>query len=207
MNNPKPNAKTNNRKLIVRIVVVALVGVFLGVQFYAVNSARLVGDAMPMPLGFGVSVVLSGSMEPELSVNDLIVVTPKDEYTVDDVVVYQVRGTLIVHRIIEITEDGVITQGDANNAPDDPIKMKDIKGEVAFSVPFLGTVVQFTKTPVGIVIVLAAALLLMELSFSRDKKKDDDTLEQLKEEIRRIKSESSNNDDSVNNDDNSDTTS
>lgn len=191
-NNPKIDTKKRN--LIIRVLVIALVGVVLGVQFYLVNSASLVGDSMPMPFGLGMSVVLSGSMEPELSVNDLIIVTPRDEYSVGDVVVYQTHGSLIVHRIIEITEDSVITQGDANNAPDDPIKTEDIKGVVAFCVPFFGTVVQFVKTPLGIVIVLAAALLLMELSFRREKKKDDDSLEQIKQELRRIKGETSQND-------------
>lgn len=185
--------KTNARKLVLRIVILSLVGALIGFQFYLLNAEKLVGDAMPMPFGVGMSVVLSGSMEPELSVDDLIVVKEHEQYGVNDVVVFLSQGSLVVHRIIEITEDGIITKGDANNTPDDPISPESIKGKVVYALPFVGKAVNFIKSPIGIIVVLSLAIFLMELSFRREKQKDSDDIEKIKEEIRRLQAQNNQN--------------
>ena len=181
--------KTSKKRLIIRIIVMILAGTFLGLRIYSWNASGVGGDEMPMPLGFGASVVLTGSMEPELSANDLIFVTEQDSYSVGDVVVYQSYGSLIVHRIIEINGEEVITQGDANNTPDQPIKLSDIKGEVAWKISYVGVVLNFIKSPLGVVIILAAAFLLMELSYRKEKRDSYSELDDIKAEIRRLQSE------------------
>ncbi len=181
--------KTNKKRLILRIVIIVLAGAFLGVQLYSWNARSLGGDKMPMPLGFATSVVLSGSMEPELSVNDMIVVTPQDSYQVGDVVVYQSYGTLIVHRIISIDGESVITQGDANTTPDQPIKLSDIKGEVVTSIPYVGLILSFVRSPLGIILILGTAFILMERSFRKEKEESMEELDQIKEEIRRLQAQ------------------
>ena len=181
--------KTNKKRLILRIVIIVLAGAFLGVQLYSWNARSLGGDKMPMPLGFATSVVLSGSMEPELSVNDMIVVTPQDSYQVGDVVVYQSYGTLIVHRIISIDGESVITQGDANTKPDQPIKLSDIKGEVVTSIPYVGLILSFVRSPLGIILILGTAFILMERSFRKEKEESMEELDQIKEEIRRLQAQ------------------
>ena len=189
----KPTKQT--KRLILRIIVMVIAGIFLGTQIYSWNAKSLGGDAMPMPLGFGVSIVLTGSMEPELSANDLIFVRQMDSYECRDVVVFQSYGSLIVHRIIDIDGETVITQGDANDTADDPIKLEEIKGEVVGRIPYVGAVLRFLKTPIGIILVLGAALLLLELSFKKEKKESEQDLEPIKEEIRRLLAEQKQNSD------------
>lgn len=164
-------------------------GAFFGVQMYTWNAQRLGGDAMPMPLGIGASVVLSGSMEPELRVNDLILVQKRDDYQTGDVVVYQSYGSLIVHRIIAVTEEEVVTQGDANPVADPPIERRAIKGVVVGRVPFVGQILNFLKTPVGVILIIGAAILLLELSFRKEKQEADKDLDRIKDEIRRLRAE------------------
>lgn len=176
-------------KTIIRIVILTLIAGLIGVSVYEVNAQRLSGNAMPMPLGFGLTVVLSGSMESELSVNDLLVVVESDDYAVDDIVVYQTGRTAVVHRIISIEGDEIITKGDANNTADDPITLSNIKGKVIFSIPFLGYIVNLIKTPIGTIILLALAFLLLEGSFKKDKKKDKEELDAIKAEIEKLKNE------------------
>lgn len=178
--------KTNTKRLILRIVIIALAGAFLGIQLYSWNARSLGGNKMPMPLGFATSVVLSGSMEPELQVNDMIIVIARDSYEVGDVVVYQSYGTLIVHRIISIDGESVVTQGDANQTADPAIKLSDIKGEVVASLPYVGLILTFIRSPLGIILILGAAFFLMERSFRKEKRESMDELEQIKEEIRRL---------------------
>lgn len=181
--------KTNKKRLILRIVIIVLAGTFLGVQLYSWNARSLGGDKMPMPLGFATSVVLSGSMEPELQVNDMIIVTARDSYGVGDVVVYQSYGTLIVHRIISIDGESVITQGDANQTPDPAIKLSDIKGEVVAAVPYVGLILSFIRSPLGIILILGTAFILMERSFRKEKQESMDELDEIKAEIRRLQAQ------------------
>lgn len=174
---------------IIRVMLIAFIAVIIGLKLYSWNAETLVGNAMPMPFGYGSAVVLSGSMEPELSVNDLIIVQQKDSYDIGDVVVYQNGYDLIVHRIIDINDETVTTMGDANNIADEPISRKNIKGSVIASIPFVGVIVNFLKSTVGIIIMIVAAFLLIEMSFHQKKKRDYKDIEAIKAEIRRLKEE------------------
>ena len=181
--------KKNKKRWILRIGVIVLAGVVLGIQLYSWNASSLGGDKMPMPLGFATSVVLSGSMEPELSVDDMIIVVSRESYEVGDVVVFQSYGTLIVHRIISIDGETVVTQGDANPTPDAPIKLKDIKGEVVYSIPYVGLVLSFIRSPIGVILILGSAFFLMERSFRKEKEESMEELDLIKEEIRRLQAQ------------------
>lgn len=176
-------------KMILRIVALSLVAVFLGFNIYLWNAQSLTGNAMPMPFGFGAAIVLSGSMEPALSVDDLIIVREVEQYRVGDVVVFQSGSSLVVHRIIRLEGDMVATQGDANNAPDDEMDISVIKGIVVGRVKNAGGVVRLMKSPLVSISLVAGAVFLMERSYRKEKEQGDEELDKLKEEIRRLKAE------------------
>ena len=169
-------------------VLLGLVGAVLGMYVYLWNASQLAGNRMPMPFGWGFSVVLSGSMEPELSVYDLIAVRPAEDYAVGDVVVYQSRGELIVHRLVELRGDEAVTKGDANPSPDPPISTSQIKGRVVGSVPGVGAVVQALKTPVGFLAVLLAAVLLLWLPARKARRDAGAERARILSEIARLRS-------------------
>lgn len=176
-------------KAILRILVMIVAGVVVGVNFYSWNAKSLMGNSLPMPFGWGAAVVLSGSMEPTIHIDDLIIVVEQEDYKENDVVVYQSGTMLVVHRIIELQPDTVITRGDANNAPDAPIRKEMIKGKVVLCIPAAGSMIRLLKSPVATVVLVGGALLLSELTLRKEKKKDEDELEQIKAEIRRLKAE------------------
>ncbi len=183
----KEKKKKNGKRLFFRILIIVVLALFIGATAYSVNARRLVRNSTPMPFGWGASVVLSGSMEPTLSVNDLVILRATGDYKVGDVVVYQSGASRVIHRIIRIDGESVVTQGDANNTADEPILMKDIKGEMMGKVPFVGAVIRFLQTPIGIILVVVGLILLINLSWKREKKEDDGELDEIKEEIRRLK--------------------
>ena len=74
---------------LIRYIILGLIAVGIGVNVFLLNATRLTGNAVPMPFGFGMSVVLSGSMEPALSVGDLLIVREQEAYEIGDIVVYQ----------------------------------------------------------------------------------------------------------------------
>ena len=174
-------------KAIMRIVLLVIAGAVMGVNLYSWNAKSLMGNSLPMPFGCGVAVVLSGSMEPTIRIDDLIIVTEQEDYRENDIVAYQ--SMVVVHRIIAVEPDTVITQGDANNAPDAPIRKEMIKGKVVHWIPGAGRIARLLKSPVATVILVGGALLLSELTLRKEKKKDEDELEQIKAEIRRLKAE------------------
>lgn len=174
-------------KVTVRIALLVTVAAIIGINVYSINATRLAGDSVPMPFGVGAAVVLSGSMEPELSVGDLLLVVEREDYSVGEVVVYQDGSSAVTHRIISIDEEHAVTRGDANNAEDEPISPKAIKGEVVAAIPLVGYAVNAIKTPVGTLCILALAVLLLERSFHSEKKKDEQELEAIRAEIERLK--------------------
>jgi signal peptidase len=172
-----------------RTLLLALISLTLGVNVYLWNAKRLVGNALPTPFGYGVSVVLSGSMEPTLSVHDLVLIRETPAVKAGDVVVYQSENELIIHRVISVGEDTLITQGDANSSADEPISHGAVKGVLVASVPHVGILVLALKNPVVVILLLAAAFLLMELSYRKEKRSDDRELEEIKAEIHRLQRE------------------
>ena len=186
MSKAKSKAKWKN---ILRRLVLIVCGTALGVNVYMTNARSLVGNQLPMPFGFGAAIVLSGSMEPTFSKGDLIVVKETDVVAVDDIVVYQDGGSLVVHRVIDMADGYLTTQGDANNAADDPIERSAVKGTVLFWIPHGGDVVSLIKSPVGTICIIAAAIALVEVPHLKEKQKDDEERQKIIDEIRRLKDE------------------
>lgn len=172
-----------------RCCLLLTAGTVLGLNIYLFNANYIAGNSMPMPFGYGAAVVLSGSMEPTLSVNDLIFVKEEERYEPGDVVVYQDQQALIVHRLISIEGDRITTQGDANNAADPSADRASIKGRVIGSVPAIGGFLRMLRTPAGMLCLLAAAVFLLERSYWEERRKDNEKMEQIKREIRQLKAE------------------
>ena len=66
-------------------------------------------------------VVPTGSMEPNIHVGSLAFVNTKAEYEEiekGDIIVYNNGVRLIIHRAVDIDEEGITTQGDSNERPD-----------------------------------------------------------------------------------------
>ena len=175
-------------KSTMRIILLVFAALTVGLNIYTVNALRIGGNAVPMPFGVGAAVVLSGSMEPELSVGDLLIVLDSSSYEIGDVVVYQDGNIAVTHRIVRFSnEEEIVTQGDANNTEDDPISAEAIKGEVVAVIPFVGYIINAIKTPIVTICILALAVFLLERSFRAEKQTDNEKLDSIKAEIERLK--------------------
>lgn len=187
MRTEKDTKKGKTSRIIFRIILIVLLSVFVGGSLYSLNARRVFHNAMPMPFGVGASVVLSGSMEPTLSVNDLVFVVADDSVSVGDVIVYQSGDSLVIHRVTDIGDGYVVTRGDANNADDDAVSVEAVKGRMAFAIPFVGILIRLIQTVPGTLVMIALAVLLMNLSWKKEREEDNRELDEIKEEIRRLK--------------------
>ena len=88
------------------------------------------------------TVILTGSMEPSLYPGDIAIMRKvKPENIKDgDVIQYFRRNIFIIHRVIDIDEDGEFqTKGDNNSAPDSElIGVGQVRGKMIGTVPKLG---------------------------------------------------------------------
>ncbi len=128
-------------------------------------------------------VVSSGSMEPVLQINDVLIVRDGgswDNLKVGEIIVFnrpEGGDRVIVHRIVEISEDSdgdrtIKTKGDANPSSipgtDSPIREDDYIGRVVYVVPGIGVVTKIISPPVNYIII---AIILAILFFNRLGKK------------------------------------
>jgi signal peptidase len=150
------------------IIIIAVL--ISGLNLYSWNAKSLIGNRMPMLFGMGAAVVLSGSMEPVISVNDLVFIRNSKKYEIGEIVVYQSGRELIIHRIVAIDGDMITTKGDANVAADEPIDNSLIKGKLIADMPWIGIVVRGLKTPAVVFGLSGIAVFLMELSFWKEEK-------------------------------------
>ena len=177
--------------MILRWVLIAIISIAVGFSAYSWNAKSLANDALPMPLGVGVAVVLSGSMEPELSIDDVIFVVAARDYEIGDTVVFQNGSSLTVHKIIAKDGDVVTTQGTANNTPDDPIEIKYIKGKVLFSIDGLGKMVYVIRSPLVTLGIIVIAVILLIMSYQKERDEEQKSLDDIRQEIEQLKSETS----------------
>ncbi|MBR6968379.1 MAG: signal peptidase I [Ruminococcus sp.] len=126
-------------------------------------------------------VVVSGSMEPAIHVGSVCVInqhSPYDSIEKGDIIAFRAgSGVLVTHRAAGITEEGIVTKGDANNAEDlSPVTKENYIGRTIFSVPKLGYAVRSVRTKGGLISAAAglAAFVLIGLALpdkKREKKK------------------------------------
>jgi hypothetical protein len=102
-------------------------------------------------------------------------------------VVYQSGSSLVIHRIVRVEDEYVVTKGDANNTEDDPVSLSAVKGRMAFAIPFLGLPVRLLQSTLGSVLVIVLIAALVSLSWRKERAEDDKKLDDIKEEIRRLK--------------------
>lgn len=126
---------------------------------------------VPMIGGYKELVVLSGSMEPTISVGSLVYVKQVDpsQLKVGDVCTYYLENgeTFVTHRVISTNPEAktLVTQGDANQAPDGDIDFEQVYGKVGFHLPYIGYMVTNVKTPVGIMSICGVLMLVIILNF------------------------------------------
>lgn len=155
---------------IVLCVVVVVAAVLLVFSIFSGNGRTLPGGYRPL-------TVLSGSMEPTLPVGSVVISKAVDPATIEtgDIVTFAQTGDLtgrtspfVTHRVTEVVsgDSGLsfLTKGDANNSADmDPVLAERVVGKVTLTLPYLGYVTRFVRSPLGLIlmIVLPAAILIV----------------------------------------------
>ena len=137
-------------------IVVPILFIILSLNIMTTKSDKLFEI-----IGYRSYTVLSGSMEPKFYPGDIVITKHKNktDIKINDIVTYRDNdGVIITHRIIEEIPEGYITKGDNNNVEDvDILTKENIIGEVKFSIPKIGYVMNFLSNPM----VIAAEMIIL----------------------------------------------
>ena len=120
-------------------------------------------------------IVLSGSMEPVLPVGSLVIADCSDtQVQSGDIAVFSKEGQTVTHRIIDITDNGYVTKGDANKDYDAGIvAQQEILGTVILCIPYLGYGLMWLQEYRILVIGVILLLIFLILLFPKSEKKKD----------------------------------
>ena len=154
-------------------IFLLLVGIALLIYYLDIKIRASKGDFTPSK--FNGYVVLTGSMEPNIMTND-VVITKKVEGSklkIGDVITFKSSdarfyGAVITHRIIEIYQEPATTkysyktQGDNNNVADSALVYDDnIFGKVILRIPKLGYIQYFLARQGGWIFVILIPCLIV----------------------------------------------
>ena len=169
-------------KILSKLMLVICALLILFTVVFATNN--------PISNKYKLLIVMSGSMEPVIDTKDVILIEKEDQYKIGDVITFAVSETKsYTHRIVEETEEGFVTKGDANNANDSGVVIQEnIVGKYLFSIPLIGTVILAIKQiPVGYImlfILLAVGLIVFYGVYAllTRNEEDDDEVETSKKD-------------------------
>ena len=179
----------NITKNIINILCVILF-IILALVIYAKLRVSFSNDVHANYFGVRIFEVASGSMEPTLNINDVLLVKVNvDDLQKDDIIAYKSENSIITHRIVMINDNDLIVKGDANNTVDSPIKKDQVIGKVIKVFPHLGIWKKILTEP-KILILIFITLLLFDGALSYNGKDKKNSKEEIKkEEVKEIKEE------------------
>jgi len=153
-------------------LITALLAIILICNFYTIAVRHFTGAPQPAVFGWSWAVVVSGSMEPEIRVNDIVIVHEENNYAVGDIITYESGDSVVTHRIVAETDRGYTTKGDHNNTEDMyPVPRSSVVGKVACVVPGVGLLIRYLKSPLGMTCMVLIGFLLIEIPYLLDKRK------------------------------------
>lgn len=136
-------------------------------------------EKTPSVFGIKMFCIISGSMEPSIEVNDMVIIkeVAQGEIQIGDIISFNKNGEIITHRVTYIEHSATgqllyITRGDANNIEDkDKIKYENIEGKCIARIPKVGKIVLILTNKGTLAIVLFILILIYIIMQKNDYKK------------------------------------
>ena len=147
------------KKIVMKLLNVISILLIVGALVVLLTVVLTPKGKVPNLFGYSFFRVMTGSMEPNLPVDSLIVVKKQEmsNFVVGDVISFFSRdpslmGEVNTHRIVEIGQENgkylFLTKGDANSTADQYLTFEeDVIGKVIFSSLIMGKCIRFISNP------------------------------------------------------------
>lgn len=166
----------NHLKKAIKILANFFTGVLLIILILVIYGKAVLifsENAYPNYFGYTFFEVVSGSMEPTLNINDVILVkVTRNDLKKDDIIAFVNEKSVITHRIVYQEGDVITVKGDSNNTIDKPINVSQVIGKVVKIYPKLGVWKKVITDP-KVLILIFVTLLLFDYALSYNKKDKD----------------------------------
>lgn len=134
----------------------------LACNIYIIAARSITGQRQPTAFGFSSAVVISGSMSGAIEVNDMVITQARDSYFPGDIISFDTGSSIVTHRILEVTEEGFVTKGDANNTEDmNKVTPAQVVGKVVLVIPGVGSLIEGLRTPLGMMCITLLGISLI----------------------------------------------
>lgn len=156
----RKNTKIKIKKYISIFVYIILIPLLI-YNISLIFQAILKPNETPSFLGIKTYVIISGSMQPELNIGDVVVVkkVAEEKMQIGDIISFREGQNVITHRIIDIAEENenklYKTKGDNNNSEDKTvISIDKIEGKVYTSIPYIGKIAILLQGKITLIIII-----------------------------------------------------
>lgn len=164
---------------VISFIVTVLLALILCLNLYMIIRKKVAKDNYPTVGGYGLGVIISGSMTGTINVDDMVLTKRQKEYYVGDIIMFHEEQLLITHRIVGKTDEGFITKGDANNVEDSTVVVPSaICGKIVKIIPKAGKVVALLRSPIGLCMIAIIGFALIVLPGYIQKEKPSETKKQ-----------------------------
>ena len=166
------------RKILVKVIYILLLPIILWELIIVIKTIKNPNET-PDVFGIKTFTIISGSMEPNISINDLVIIkeVDKSEIKEGDIISFKINNEIITHRVknIETDENGetlYTTQGDANNIQDyNKIKFENIEGKYIGKIPKLGKITIVLQSKEKLIIIIILLIIIYVIEEKNNKKK------------------------------------
>lgn len=162
---------------IIRIIFKTILAITLASVVILATQTLINKDKIPSIMGVEVLQVVSESMKGTLNINDVIIAKKVEvkSLNVGDIIVFKKDGAVITHRITNIVKRydklEFETKGDANNTPDKgTVKEENIEGKYICTIKYIGNILKFIKTPIGLTLVVTIPIITMLFVIMKERK-------------------------------------
>ncbi len=161
--------KNGDIKLLKAIIVYLayiIIVPFIIYDVYLIAHKIMNPNSSPEIFGMKTFNIISGSMEPNISVDDIVITKKCDKMDIqlNDIITYRAEGETITHRVINIefinNKVYYTTKGDSNEVADlKKVEYSQIEGKYVGRIPKIGKIFIFFKNSINFFITLTILFL------------------------------------------------
>ena len=176
INKRKQRAKKVKSKLVLLVYIILIPMLIYNISLIAQTIIN--PNKTPSFFGIKTYVIISGSMQPELNIGDIVIVKDiSEELEKGDIISFRQGQTVVTHRISRIETIGeqkqYKTRGDNNNTEDSgTIKQELIEGKVVGKIPYIGKLTLLLQGKMSIIVILVIFIYRILENVKREKMKE-----------------------------------
>ena len=156
-------------KKVKRIIINILLGLTISLVLFTIISVFFFNNKDAHFFGYKPYIISSESMEPIYQKHCIVIIKKNtyDQVKEKDLIAFKaekIGGKPAFHRVIEVTPEGFVTKGDANQLQDEQVVNRDaFLGREVFHTNAIAKIFPLTQTTQGLILLIGTPVLLIAI--------------------------------------------